>query len=46
MLHTLYARKSFYFMGAKIYNDLPIELRKIESNLDFENKVTEHFNEL
>ena len=45
-IRTEYARKSFYFMGAKIYNELPIELRRIENNQDFENKVTEHFNKV
>ena len=43
-IRTEYARKSFYFMGAKLYNDLPLELRKIESYRDFENSITEHFN--
>ena len=33
---TEYARKSFHFMGAKIYNDLSIELRKTESFKQFE----------
>ena len=45
-IRTEYARKSFYFMGAKIYNELPIELRRIEHNQDFEKKVTEHFNKV
>ena len=30
-MKTEYARKSFRFMDAKIYNDLPIEIRKAES---------------
>ena len=32
-------------MEAKIYNELPVELRRIENNKDLENKVTEHFNQ-
>ena len=30
-IKTEYTRKSFRFMGAKIYNDLPIDIRKTES---------------
>ena len=33
VIKTEYARKSFYFTGASIYNKLPIELREIE-NID------------
>ena len=34
---------SFMFMGAKVYNDLPLELRKIENNKEFEKQLKEHF---
>ena len=30
-IKTEYARKSFRFMGAKIYNELPLDIRKTES---------------
>ena len=40
---TAYARKSFMFMGAKVYNELPLELRKIENNKEFEKQLKEHF---
>ncbi len=31
-IHAEYARNSFYYMGAKTYNDLPTDIRKV-SNL-------------
>ena len=40
---TEYARKSFRFMGAKIYNELPIEIRKTESFSDYSNLLKKHF---
>ena len=42
-IKTEYARKSFMFMGAKVYNDLPLELHKIENNKEFEKQLKEHF---
>ena len=33
---TEYARRSFFFMGAKVYNELPIEVRKAENFHIFE----------
>ena len=36
-------RKSFRFMGAKIYNELPIEIRKAESFSDYSNLLKKHF---
>ena len=42
-IKTEYARKSFMFMGAKVYNELPMELRKIESYNEFEKHLKEHF---
>ena len=42
-IKTGYARKSFRFMGAKIYNDLPIDVRKTESLSDFDKPLKKHF---
>ena len=42
-IKTEYARKSFRFMGAKIYNELPIEIRKAESFSDYSNLLKRHF---
>ena len=42
-IKTEYARKSFRFMGAKIYNELPIEIRKTESLNDFNKRLEKHF---
>ena len=42
-IKTEYARKSFMFMGTKVYNELPLELRKIENYKEFENQFKEHF---
>ena len=42
-IKTEYARKSFRFMGAKIYNELPIEIRKTESFSDYSNLLKKHF---
>ena len=39
-----YAHKSFYFMSAKVYDDLPLKVRKIVNFSDFERKIYEHFN--
>ena len=35
-IKTEYARKSFMFMGANMYNELPLELRKVENYKEFE----------
>ena len=42
-IKTEYARKSFMFMSAKVYNELPLELRKIENHKEFENQLKDHF---
>ena len=42
-IKTEYARKSFMFMGAKVYNELPLELRKIENYNEFEKQLKDHF---
>ena len=31
------------FMGVKVYNELPLELRKIKNNEEFEKKLKEYF---
>ena len=33
------AKKSFYFTGAKTFNDLPIDIRKVETLNDFKVKL-------
>ena len=42
-IKTEYARKSFYFTGAKIYNELPLEIRKITNSTDFKKRLKEDF---
>ena len=38
-IKTEYARKGFYYMGAKLYNDLPIDVRTAENKKDFKEKL-------
>ena len=33
------ARSSFYYMGVKFYNDLPLNLRKVEPYKEFEKQL-------
>ena len=40
---TEYARRSFFFMGAKVYNELPIEVRKAENFHTFEKLLHDYF---
>ena len=40
---TEYARRSFFFMGAKVYNELPIEVWKAENFHIFEKLLHEYF---
>ena len=42
-IKTEYARKSFYFTGATIYNELPLEIGKITNSTEFKNRLKEHF---
>ena len=42
-IKTEYARKSLRFMGAKIYNELPIHIRKTESFNAYEQHRKQHF---
>ena len=38
-----FGRKSFYFLGALVYNSLPLEIRKLNSRVLLRQKVNEHF---
>lgn len=38
------AKSGFFSMGVKIFNTLPIEIRRTESFQDFRNRVISHFN--
>ena len=42
-IKTEYVRKSFFFMGAKVYNNFPIEICKTKKHEDFENLLEDHF---
>ena len=42
-IKTEYSRKSFHFMGTKLYNELPIDLRKTESFKQYEGLLTRYF---
>jgi hypothetical protein len=39
-IKTEYALRSFHFMGAKVYNELPLEIRQIGNYKDFVNKLS------
>ena len=39
-IKTDYARRSFYFMGAKVYNELPLDIRKTVDYKEFVNKLS------
>ena len=40
-----FARKGFFFMGAKIYNELPAEIRQEENLNLFKNKIRNYHKE-
>ena len=42
-IRTEYARKPFRFMGAKIYNELPVNIRKTESSKTYQQYLKQHF---
>ena len=42
-IKTEYERKSFPFMAAKIYNELPINIRKAEPFNAYEQHLKQHF---
>ena len=38
-----YARKSFLYMGAKVYNELPLDINRTESLKEYGEKLKKHF---
>ena len=42
-IRTEYARKSFYYTGAKIYNDLPLKIRSIANATEYEKNLNAYF---
>ena len=42
-IRTDYARKSFYHTGAKIYNEPPLNTRKITNATVYENSLNDYF---
>ena len=38
-----FARNSFYFMGAKLFNSLPLSLRQVDSFSSFKKQAKLHF---
>ena len=42
-IRTEYARKSFYYTGAKIYNELPLKIRKIMNATVHEKSLNDYF---
>ena len=38
-----FGKKSFYYQGAKTFNNLPAELRSLDSRLKFKNKLRDYF---
>ena len=42
-IRTEYARKSFYYTGAKTYNELPLKIRKITNATEYEKSLKDFF---
>ena len=42
-IRTEYARKSLYYTGAKIYNDLPLKIRSIANATEYEKSLNAYF---
>ena len=42
-LRLEYARGSFSYMGAKLFNELPLEIREKVDSSEFMNSITSHF---
>ena len=42
-IRTEYARKSFYSTGAKIYNELPLKIRKATNAAEYEKNLKDYF---
>ena len=40
---TEYARKAFYYMGAKLFNSLPLKARSLQNTCEFKNFVSDLF---
>ena len=40
-----YAHKYFYYNGAKVYNQLPLKIRKIADDAKYEKSLTDNFNQ-
>ena len=38
-----YTRKSFLYMSAKVYNELPLDIRQTEADKEFDEKLKNHF---
>ena len=38
-----YTRKSFLYMGAKVYYELPLDIRQTKTNKEFVEKIKMHF---
>jgi hypothetical protein len=45
-IHTEYARNYFYYMGAKTYNDLPTDIRKVSNFNSFVNVVKGYLSQI
>ena len=44
LMRTQYGRRAVFFNGAKVYNDLPLDIRKVKSFNIFKDKVKSHYN--
>ena len=42
-IRTEYARKYFYYTGAKVYNELPLKIRKITNATVYEKSLKDYF---
>ena len=42
-IKTEYVRKGFYYMGARLYNDLPVDVRTAENKNDLKEKLHLYF---
>ena len=42
-IRTVYARKSFYYTGEKIYNEVPLKIRTITNAIEYEKSLEIYF---
>ena len=42
-IRTEYARKAFYYIGAKLFNSLPLKARSLQNTCEFKNFVSDLF---